>query len=106
MKAWFFAFAFTQAVEVPIYLRGGASWHVAFLASTLTHPLVWFGFPLLRELGLGYWGTVVVVECLAIGAEALWLAMRGVRRALFWSVLANTASASLGLLSRAVFGWP
>ena len=106
MKAWLMAFAFTQAVEVPIYQRGGASVWVAFLASTFTHPLVWFGFPALHSLGLGYWGTVVLVECFAIGAEALWLSLRGVRRAFLWSALANGTSVTLGLLSRAIFGWP
>jgi hypothetical protein len=106
MRAWLIAFAFTQAVEVPIYLRAGAGWRAAFLASAFTHPLVWFGFPTLKALGLGYWGTVVVMECFAIGVEAVWLSTRGVRRALLWSLLANSASVSLGLLSRAMFGWP
>ncbi|WP_224241021.1 hypothetical protein [Hyalangium gracile] len=106
MKAWLIAFAFTQVVEVPIYLRAGAGWRAAILASTFTHPVVWFGFPALRVLGLGYWGTVLLVECFAIGAEALWLTTRGVRRALLWSLVANGASVALGLLSRAVLGWP
>jgi hypothetical protein len=57
MMAWLIAFAFTQAVEVPIYLRAGAGWRAAFLASTLTHPFVWFGFSTVRKLGLGYSGT-------------------------------------------------
>jgi hypothetical protein len=106
VTAWLLAFAFTQAVEVPIYLRAGASFRTAFLASTLTHPLVWFGFPTVRALGLGYAGTVVLVECFAIGVEALWLSTRGVKRALLWSLLANGASVALGFLSRALFGWP
>jgi hypothetical protein len=106
VTAWLIAFAFTQAVEVPIYLRAGAGWRAAFLASTFTHPLVWFGFPAVRALGLGYAGTVVVVECFAIGTEAVWLSSRRVKRAILWSVLANGTSVALGFLSRAVFGWP
>jgi hypothetical protein len=105
MKAWLIAFAFTQVVEVPIYLRARAGWRAAFLASAFTHPVVWFGFPALREWVHSYWGTVVLMECFAIGAEAVWLSTRGVRRALLWSLLANGASVALGFLSRAVFGW-
>jgi hypothetical protein len=106
MSAWLAAFLFTQGVEVPLYLRAGARWRVALLASTLTHPVVWFGFPLLRGWGLGYWGMVVLAEAFAVGVEALWLRTHGVRHALRWSLLANVASVTLGLLSRALFGWP
>jgi hypothetical protein len=106
VTAWLLAFAFTQAVEVPIYLRSGAGWRAALLASTFTHPFVWFGFPAVSELGLGYWGTVVLVECFAIIAEALWLSTRGVKRAFVWSLSANLASVTLGFLSRWAFGWP
>lgn len=106
MKAWLIAFIFTQAVEVPIYVRGGAGWRAAFLASTFTHPVVWFGFPAVYKLGLGYWGTVVLMECFAVGAEALWLHTRGVRRALLWSLLANGSSVALSLVTRELFGFP
>ena len=106
MIAWLIAYAFTQAVEVPIYRLAGASWLVAFLASTLTHPFVWFGFSTVSELGLGYWGTVVLVECFAIGVETVWLSTRGVKRAFYWSLLANLTSVTLGFLSRWAFGWP
>jgi hypothetical protein len=106
MSAWLVAFLFTQVVEVPLYLRAGARWHVALLASTLTHPVVWFGFPLLYRWGVGYWGMAVLAEAFAVGVEAVWLSARGVRRALRWSLLANVASVTLGLLSRELFGWP
>jgi hypothetical protein len=104
--AWLIAFAFTQAVEVPIYLRAGAGWRAALLASTLTHPFVWFGFSTVRKLGLGYSGTLVLVECFAIVVETVWLSSRGVKRAFYWSLLANLTSVTLGFLSRRLFGWP
>ena len=106
MTRWLLAFALTQLVEVPLYLRAGASGRTAFLASTLTHPVVWFGFPLLRRLGLGYWGMVGVAEVFAVAAEALWLRAHGVRRALAWSLAANVASFLTGLLLRSLFGVP
>lgn len=40
---WFIAWLITQAIEVPLYLRV-TSWRVAALASTFTHPIVWFVF--------------------------------------------------------------
>ncbi len=98
MTEWLVAFTLTQALEIPLYLRAGAGWRVAFLASALTHPVVWFGFPVPQWLGLGYWSTVVLVEAFAVGAEALWLSSRGVSRALAWSLLANAASFTLGLV--------
>lgn len=117
MTAWLIAFAFTQAVEVPIYLRAtGGRLGVSFLASTLTHPVVWFVFPALlsglerlvgADLGLpGYVGMVVCAELFAWLAEALWLRRHGVVRALLISLLANGSSLSLGLLSRALFDVP
>jgi hypothetical protein len=41
-----------------------------------------------------------------VGVEALWLRTHGVRHALRWSLLANVASVTLGLLSRELSGWP
>lgn len=106
MIAWLSAFLFTQAVEVPIYLRSGASWRAAVLASTFTHPVVWFGFPTVQGWVHSYSATVVVVEAFAIGFEALWLRSRQVKHAFFWSLGANLASVALGFTSRALFGWP
>ncbi len=106
MTQWLIAFAFTQAVEVPIYLRAGAGWRAAFLASALTHPFVWFGFPYVRKLGLDYSETLILVECFAIGVETVWLSARGAKRAFYWSLLANLTSVTLGFLFRRLFGWP
>jgi hypothetical protein len=106
MTRWLAAFLLTQVLEAPIYRRAGASWRTALLASTVTHPVVWFGFPLLGRVGLGYWGMVAAAETFAVGLEALWLSTHGVRRALAWSLLANATSVCGGLLLRALFGWP
>lgn len=110
LAAWARAFAFTQLVEVPVHaraLRGarplGARVAVAFGASLITHPVVWFVLP---HLGLRYETYVVVAELFAVLAEAAYLRGWGVRRALFWSLLANGASFALGEASRACFGLP
>ena len=106
LTRWLAAFALTQVFEVPLYLRAGAGWRTAFLASALTHPVVWFVFPRLLRAELGYWSMVAMAEIFAVGAEALWLHANGVRRALPWSLLANATSFGCGLLIRAAFGWP
>ncbi len=100
---WLVAFVFTQAIEVPLYLRVTGSFRVSFLASALTHPVVWFVFPLLP---LDYWPMVALAETFAVGVEAWWLRFNGVPRALFWSVLVNATSATVGLGLRACFGVP
>jgi hypothetical protein len=103
LQAWLLAFAFTQAVEIPIYRRAGAPLWVAFAASALTHPVVWFVFPL---LDLPWLWMVLCAELFAWLAEAAWLRWHGVRRPLWWSLLANGASLSLGLLARRWLGVP
>jgi hypothetical protein len=110
--AWVRSFAFTQIVEVPIYLRGvpGNRWRagaIAFGASALTHPIVWYVFPRLHFAS--YLRMAVAAEAFAFLAEAVYLwcfGVRGPARALGWSTLANGASLGLSLLSRALFGVP
>lgn len=113
MSPWSFAFLFTQAFEVPIYLfmmdrqrlplSSAARVAVAFGASGLTHPIVWFLIP---KLGLPFVGYVALAEVFAVSVEALYFARFGLRRPLLWSFVANATSASLGLLSRSLFGVP
>jgi hypothetical protein len=103
--AWLEAFAFTQLVEVPVYMRGlGCSPWRAFGASALTHPVVWFLF---GHPGLPgpYWARVAAAEVFACLAEAAYFRRWGARRALGWSLVANAASLALGLASRALFGF-
>jgi len=104
MLAWLRAFALTQVVEIPIYsagLRGRPWWKrlaVAFMASAITHPFVWFLFPLLMPTRAQYWTMVVLAETFAVFAEAAWLATNRLRRAFLWALLANGASFSVGML--------
>jgi len=118
-QAWLGAFAFTQVVEVPIWAYAlrrhrklgpdGRPWPVwacaalGFAASFITHPYVWFVFPGLIP---HYVTMVVVAEVFAVGVEALYAGLLGLRWPLAWSLLANAASALLGLASRERFGWP
>src|SRR5262249_7561235 len=80
--AWLSAFAFTQAVEVPIYIFGlgidGAEdatvarrAAIGFGASALTHPIVWFVIPGLLPWA-SYWSMVAVAETFAVLVEALY----------------------------------
>lgn len=119
MSAWLLAFAFTQLIEAPIYIRAllerlpdqapvferwPLALAVAFGASALTHPIVWFVMP---KLIPGSWLTMVLVaELFAITVEAAWLRAFGLRRSLAWAAFANAASLTVGFLLRQAFGWP
>jgi len=115
MIGWLVAFVFTQIVEVPIYLWALERAHgrqkrardlfVAFAASTITHPVVWFVFPRLFPVN-AYVTMLACAEAFAVVVEAVWLRAFGVRRALFWSLAANATSLGLGLISRALLGAP
>jgi hypothetical protein len=101
---WFWAFLFTQVVEVPLYsaaTRGRVL--VAFGASALTHPIVWFVFPLLP---VDYWPMVILAESFAILVEGAYLSLFRVRHAFAWAAAANLASVTLGFACRALLGWP
>jgi hypothetical protein len=104
---WLSAFVFTQVVEVPIYRRAlGGRTLVAFGASAITHPFVWFVFP---RLHVAPWICLTAAESFAVLVEASWIwlfGVRGVPRCLGWSLVANGASLSLGMVCRALFGWP
>lgn len=105
MIAWLVAFAFTQAVEAPLYLRAtGGRWLVALGASAVTHPVVWFVFPALLPHSYGW--MLAAAESFAVLVEAGWLLAFRVPRALLLSLLANGASLAAGFVLRAVFGAP
>src|SRR4051812_27617370 len=103
MIAWLTAFLFTQAIEVPIYLRA-TSFKVAFLASAFTHPIVWFVFPAL--LPGSYLGMVIAAELFAWAAETIWLRVNGVERAGLWAFIANSSSLCIGMALRSCCGVP
>lgn len=117
MVPWFWAFLFTELVECPIYFvaqraakrSAGLKLLVAFGASLITHPIVWFVIPVLwRDTGRigGYWGMAVMAEAFAIAIEGAYLARLGLSRPWVWALGANLTSVTLGLLSRHWFGWP
>ncbi len=120
--AWLSAFVFTQVVECPLYLvamRGSkrpvrSRLMIAFGASLITHPIVWFVIPDLSYTLIDPWAhpaaayaaMVAFAESFAVGVEAIYLARLEVEDAWLWSLAANAASAGLGLGSRWLFGWP
>jgi hypothetical protein len=106
--AWFSAFALTQLVECPIYVRAlrghERPWLWAFGASALSHPLI---FLVLPSLWSGDWlSYVVMAEGIAVAIETLWLSWLGVARPLRWALAANFASLGISLATRALFDWP
>ena len=129
-QLWFLAFVLTQTVETPLYtwalgrlgrwprwLAGGrgraagplplaARVGLGFLASLLTHPVVWFVWPRLIAPDLHYSQFVIAAECFAVLTEAALLGLCGLRWALPVSLATNMASVGVGLLSRALFGLP
>jgi hypothetical protein len=66
---------------------------LAFGASAITHPFVWFLFPRLVE---DYWTMVALAETFAVVVEAVWLWRFGLKRAILWTLLANGTSVGIG----------
>lgn len=112
--SWLHAFLFTEVVEVPIYLFALRSAPltlprvpkvaVAFGASALTHPVVWFVFP--EIFGpRNYLSMVLAAEAFAVLAETYWFSVFGLRRPFAWSFVANAASLGIGLALRTQVQW-
>ncbi|MBX7147575.1 hypothetical protein K1X76_00695 [bacterium] len=96
---WLNAFIRTQLVEMPIYcfaLKGRPA--VAFGASALTHPIVWFVIPHFMPL-YRYAEFLIIAETFAIVAEAFYLKFFGLKKFWLWSVLANSISCAIGFLT-------
>jgi hypothetical protein len=112
---WLSAFVVTQLVETPVYAlaltRDGPPrplWRrvaYGFLASLLTHPVVWFVIPELIPL-TNYELFFVCAEGFALVAECLLMRALGLRRPLMWALAANGGSVLVGYGLRAAFGWP
>jgi len=102
--SWTTAFVLTQLLELPVYLGFMGTElspplrvAVAFGASALTHPLLWFvADPLLVPL-LGYWGFFVVGESLVVVVEGAYLRAFGVAKPWRLALAANGFSALVGL---------
>ena len=109
MVNWLTAFALTQLIETPIYCAAqrGRPWPkrlgVAFGATCLSHPIVWFLIPQLFE---ERWEVRLASETFAVASEAVWLHLLGVKRPFLWSLVANLASFGTGLGLRAMLNWP
>lgn len=111
---WLSAFALTQLVETPVYAYALARARsrslvvctgYGFLASAITHPVVWWVIPAIVPLSR-YELFFAVAEGFALVTEALLMRALGLRRALLWSLLANSLSVVVGSLLRAWVGWP
>jgi hypothetical protein len=112
MLAWLEAFTITQLVEVPVYFYALHELNfsklkkvsVAFGASAITHPIVWFIFPVLLPSHPAV--TVAGAETFAVAVEAVYLRAFGLRLYFSWSLVANSLSFSVGLLLRRLINFP
>ncbi len=123
LTPWLAAFTLTQAIEMPIYLAKPLRRRVAvaFGASALTHPIVWWVLPVLwLRVGLPSWtrgdllalqpaavvawaAFILYVEGFAVIVEGLYFKLLGVRHPFRWSFIANLASYSVGALLSLLF---
>lgn len=107
MTGWLSAYLVTQIIEVPLYawlLRGrNHRWLIALGASTVTHPIVYWAFPLLPT---SYVVQLSYAEAFAVLIEAAWLSSFGLRHSVWWALVANGLSLSVGLALRSATGWP
>ncbi|MCC6873447.1 MAG: hypothetical protein IT378_03985 [Sandaracinaceae bacterium] len=112
---WLRAFLLTQVIEMGVYVHATPSSRrlrervaIAFAASAMTHPIVWFVIPPLltsRHVGMDWWEMVACAELFAWLAEALWLWAMGARYAIGWALIANGASFLSGLFLYMRGGW-
>lgn len=123
ISRWALAFALTQIIEVPIYMRGArVRSFVAFGASAITHPVVWFvmpriadaiyaamsrrGIDLVHESAFRTLGFAFLCEGFAVLVEAIYLRAFMVQRAFTWAIIANLASALAGYVLWLLTGLP
>jgi hypothetical protein len=115
MWAWLMAFGLTQLVEAPVFalaLHRDAepvrSWPRGFawgwVPSAVTHPFVWFAFPVWMA-DFDYVWMVVAAEVFAVIIEAFILRKLGCKHPFSWSLFANALSVGVGLALRAATGW-
>ena len=112
---WLVAFLLTQSVEMGVYVNAPGPERplrerlaIAFGASAITHPIVWFVItPLYGPLGLTWWQAVGIAEAYAVAMEAVWLMFFGHRPivAAGAAAIANSLSFGIGLFCYEYLGW-
>jgi hypothetical protein len=116
---WLRAFALTQMVEMGAYAHASERplrerLAIAFGASALTHPIVFFVIPhgvaAFRPTGdyrTDWWIGVAIAELFAFSAEAIWLAIFGTPplAAIAWSFYANASSFCFGIFGYRRLDW-
>lgn len=118
--SWVRAFLLTQLVEMGVYARATPErplrerLAIAFGASAITHPIVWFVIPeLVRawqptgDWQRDWWIAVAIAEAWAVTGEAIWLSLFGrrVHVAFAWALGANAASFTIGLFLYRFMAW-
>lgn len=107
IEEWARAYLATQVIEVPIvvgWLRGRVpvadAVPLAILASTLTHPALWYVWPDFEPYWLRLGSGEAIVWTLEALLYAIWLRRRGQPASVgvFVACLANASSMLVGLL--------
>ena len=102
---WITAFLLTQLIEISVGLliwreipRVKAIRYI-FIASSITHPIVWFVFPKFAdEYGWSYSLLLLIAETYAYVIEYGWYRYLGATRPFFISCVLNSCSLLSGLL--------
>ena len=103
---WIMAFTLTQVIEITVGMLFWKDEKVSsirkiatlFGASLITHPMVWFVFPEIRdEGGYSYGEYLLMAESYAYGVEALYYYAFRIKRPILLSVLANSCSFLTGV---------
>ncbi len=108
LHMWWIAFLITQAIEIPIYMwmvprrRWPIQLLIAFGASAITHPFLWFAYP--WYMPAPGWLLFFVGEGLVVLVEGMYLRVLGIKNPFLWALLANVVSAGAGEAIRVV--WP
>ncbi len=98
---WLTAFLITEAVEAPVYLALGRGVPLlrrillAFGASAVTHPLLWFLFDWDTE---SWWWSFGLGEGLVVIVEGMLARLAGFRFPWLVALAANAASVLVGFL--------
>lgn len=100
------AFFLTQFIEISaglLFWRDGFSKQkivlFVFLASAMTHPVVWFVIPkFAHEYGWSYPMLLLVAESYAYGVEYGWYRYLGAKKPFLLSCVLNSCSFLIGLL--------